>query len=37
MSYAIQAKPALAWREIAIMTAFFVWAIYQLVVGGSAT
>lgn len=26
MSYAIQARPALAWREIALMTALFGWA-----------
>jgi hypothetical protein len=31
MSYAIQARPALAWREIAIMTALFGWALYELV------
>jgi hypothetical protein len=34
MSYAIQDKPALAWREIAFMTAMFAWALYQLVVDG---
>ena len=33
MSYAIQASPALAWREIAVMTAFFGWALYELVSG----
>jgi hypothetical protein len=27
MSYAIQATPALAWREILLMTALFVWAL----------
>jgi hypothetical protein len=31
MSYAIQARPALAWREIALMTALFGWAFYELV------
>ena len=31
MSYAIQARPALAWREIALMTALFGWALYELV------
>ena len=31
MSYAIQAHPALAWREIALMTAIFVWALYALI------
>lgn len=31
MSYAIQARPAQAWREIALMTAFFVWALVELV------
>ena len=30
MSYAIQARPALAWREIALMTALFGWALYEL-------
>lgn len=25
MSYAIQARPALAWREITVMTVLFVW------------
>ncbi len=32
MSYAIQARPALAWREIALMTALFGWALYELIV-----
>lgn len=31
MSYAIQAGPCLAWREIILMTALFVWALYELV------
>jgi hypothetical protein len=31
MSYAIQARPGLAWREIALMTALFGWALYELV------
>lgn len=34
MSYAIQDKPALAWREIAFMTVIFGWALYQLVTDG---
>ena len=32
MSYAIQARPALAWREIALMAALFVWALYELII-----
>ena len=31
MSYAIQANPGLAWREIILMTALFCWALYELV------
>jgi hypothetical protein len=31
MSYAIQADPALAWREIAFMSVLFIWALYTLV------
>jgi hypothetical protein len=31
MSYAIQANPGLAWREILLMTALFCWALYALV------
>ena len=31
MSYAIQARPALAWREITVMTALFGWALYELI------
>ena len=30
MSYAIQATPALGWREILFMTALFVWALAML-------
>ncbi len=33
MSYAIQAAPGLAWREIAVMTALFLWSGYLLVRG----
>lgn len=31
MSYAIQAHPGLAWREVLLMTALFCWALYELV------
>ena len=31
MSYAIQANPELAWREIVVMTALFAWALYVLI------
>ena len=31
MSYAIQAQPGLAWREILVMTALFGWALYALI------
>jgi len=31
MSYAIQAEPGLAWREIALMTLLFSWALFALV------
>lgn len=31
MSYAIQAKPGLAWREMILMTALFAWALYVLI------
>lgn len=31
MSYAIQAHPGLAWREIILMTALFGWALYALI------
>lgn len=34
MSYAIQAQPALAWREMTVITALSVWAIYMLVSRG---
>ncbi len=30
LSYAIQAQPGLAWREILVMTALFGWALYAL-------
>ena len=33
MSFAIQADPGLAWREIVVMTALFAWALYALVGG----
>jgi hypothetical protein len=31
MSYAIQASPGLAWREIVVMTALLAWALYALI------
>ena len=31
MSYAIQAQPGLAWKEILVMTALFGWALYALI------
>ncbi|MEV6160045.1 hypothetical protein AB0L53_57870 [Nonomuraea sp. NPDC052129] len=31
MSYAIQARPALGWREIIIMAGLSVWALYVIV------
>jgi hypothetical protein len=31
MSYAIQAQPGLAWREILVMSALFGWALYALI------
>ena len=31
MSYAIQARPVLAWREIVLMTALFGWALFELI------
>ena len=31
MSYAIQAQPGLAWREILVMTALLGWALYALI------
>ncbi len=33
MSYAIQAHPGLAWREIILMVALFGWALYELLTG----
>lgn len=34
MSYAIQDKPALAWRELVIITAFVIWVLYELATKG---
>jgi hypothetical protein len=34
MSYAIQAEPRLAWREIIFMAALFVWGVHMLVTHG---
>jgi hypothetical protein len=34
MSYAIQAKPRLAWRELIIQSALFVWALVALITQG---
>lgn len=31
MSYAIQANPALAWREVIVMTALLSWALVELI------
>jgi hypothetical protein len=31
MSFAIQARPGLVWREIVVMTVLFLWALYALV------
>jgi hypothetical protein len=31
MSYAIQAHPGLAWREILLMTVLFCWALYAVI------
>ena len=31
MSYAIQADPGLAWREITLMTCLFLWALFVLI------
>jgi hypothetical protein len=31
MSYAIQDRPEMAWREIIVMTALFSWALYALI------
>jgi hypothetical protein len=31
MSFAIQADPRLAWREIVVMSVLFVWALYVLI------
>jgi hypothetical protein len=34
MSYSIQANPGKAWRELALMTLLFVWALYMLATQG---
>lgn len=34
MSYAIEAKPGKAWRELIIMTVIFIWALYMLLTQG---
>lgn len=34
MSYSIQASPGKAWRELALMTVLFVWALYMLATRG---
>jgi hypothetical protein len=34
MSYSIQANPGKAWRELALMTLLFVWALYMLATRG---
>ncbi|MBB3724539.1 hypothetical protein [Nonomuraea dietziae] len=34
MSYAIQANPRLAWRELVIQTALFAWALVALITQG---
>jgi hypothetical protein len=34
LSYSVQANPGLAWRELALMTALFLWALYMLVTRG---
>jgi hypothetical protein len=31
VSYAIQAHPGLAWREIIVMTALFGWGLFALI------
>ena len=33
VSYAIQARPALAWREITVQAALFAWALFALATG----
>ena len=34
MSYSIQATPGKAWRELALMTALFLWALFMLATRG---
>ncbi|WP_414468670.1 hypothetical protein [Methanobacterium sp. ACI-7] len=34
MSYAIEDKPELAWKELLIMTILFIWALYMLLTQG---
>ena len=34
MSYAIEANPKKAWRELIIMTVIFIWALYMLLTQG---
>ncbi|MGF7118618.1 hypothetical protein [Methanobacterium oryzae] len=34
MSYAIEANPGRAWKELLIMTILFIWAIYTLLTQG---
>ncbi len=34
MSYSIQAQPGKAWRELALMTMLFLWALFMLVTQG---
>ena len=34
LSYAIQAQPALAWREIIFISALSVWSLYMLITHG---
>jgi hypothetical protein len=34
MSYAIEANPGKAWRELIIMTVIFIWAFYMLITQG---
>ncbi len=34
MSYAIEANPEKAWRELIIMTVIFIWALYMLLTQG---
>jgi hypothetical protein len=34
MSYAIEANPGLAWKELIIMTVIFIWGLYMLFTQG---